>query len=160
MIKIKTYHNISNLISFFVLLFTTMMALYVWNSISDVIPISYDTYGNIRFWGHKIHLLLFLIMDVILNAGISITQKYIKSSISDGFLTFYNKRYMSRIIKNFLATAKLIINLTFSVISISMILSQPIPFWIITTICLALISSSLYFLFKTVKLLPNIKKGY
>lgn len=138
--KPNLYVRILNIISFVTIAGSFITAFVMWNSIPNQIPTHFNFAGEIDNYGDKIYIIVALCVGLALYILVSLIGLILKIpniGIKD---TEY------QILNSMLVTLKSFLVIIFGIVAVYMMVSKPIPSWLIELIPLFNIGTIIFFL--------------
>lgn len=143
-VKRTGYDIVVNIICLGLLVGILIYLGVTWSSIPEKIPGHYNGAGVIDRWGNKKELLIVPVISWIMYLGLTVVEKFPQTWNTGIQVTEENKEQVYRILKDLLATEKLLMVAIFSFITICSSLSRALPMWFLP-VFLSLVFGSLIF---------------
>ncbi len=145
------YEAAVNLICLMALSAIILYFLLYWTGIPDSVPGHYNALGEADRWSGKGELLLLPILGWILFIGMTVIGRFPQVWNTGVAVTGENRVRVYGILRNMLATVKLITVFTFVCLSVNSLAAKDLPFWFLPLFLVLMFGSILFFVVKLVR---------
>lgn len=150
-VKRSKYNLVVNLLCL-LLLFGIVVYLAVnWSRIPNAVPGHYNAAGEVDRWGSKGELLILPVIGWVMYIGITVLERFPQFWNTGVTITEENKARIYRILKNMIATTKLIMVVVFFYLTLNSASSESLPIWFLPAFLIFTFASILFFIFQLIR---------